>query len=120
MPVDLDFCRVGRGCTGTVRLGTHKDSGFQVAFKIMKKKLLQSVRASGPAVGKFPIGAFSLQKPGGRLWLKVKREIAILKLIEHPNILKLYDVLETQDRLYLVRARVFCHAACLTHYSLVL
>jgi hypothetical protein len=33
----------GRGCTGTVRLGTHKDSGLQVAFKIMKKKLLQSV-----------------------------------------------------------------------------
>ena len=39
------------------------------------------------------------------MWLKVKREIAILKLIEHPNILKLFDVLETQDRLYLVFRR---------------
>ena len=38
----IRFCS-GRGCTGTVRLGTHKDTGFQVAFKIMKKKLLMSV-----------------------------------------------------------------------------
>lgn len=76
---------LGKGCTGVVRLGTHQETGFQVAFKIMKKKYLDS-------------------KP--RLWQKVKREIAILKLIEHPNILRLYDVLETPDRIYLVLEHV--------------
>lgn len=72
---------LGSGSTGLVRLGTHKETGFQVAFKIIEKQPLES-------------------KPAP--WAKVKREIAVLKLIDHPNILKLYDVLETSDRLYLV------------------
>jgi serine/threonine protein kinase len=38
--------------------------------------------------------------------LQVKREIVILKLIEHPHVLKLYDVLETENRLYLVLENV--------------
>ena len=76
---------LGRGCTGTVRLGTHKHTGFEVAFKIIDKKYLNS-------------------EP--KLWKKVKREIAILKLIEHPHVLKLYDVLETEHRLYLVLEHV--------------
>ena len=76
---------LGRGCTGTVRLGVHKHTGFEVAFKIIDKKYLAS---------------------DGKLWKKVKREIAILKLIEHPHVLKLYDVLETEQRLYLVLEHV--------------
>ncbi len=76
---------LGRGCTGLVQLGTHRDNGFQVAFKIMSKKHLDS-------------------KP--QLWQKVKREVAILKLIDHPNILKLYDVLETKNHLYLILEHV--------------
>ena len=76
---------LGRGCTGTVRLGTHKHTGFEVAFKIIDKKYLNS---------------------DAKLWKKVKREIAILKLIEHPHVLQLYDVLETEHRLYLVLEHV--------------
>lgn len=76
---------LGRGCTGIVRLGTHKDTDFKVAFKIIKKKYLNS-------------------KPD--LWSKVKREIAILKLIEHPHVLKLFDVYETPNTLYLVLENV--------------
>jgi serine/threonine protein kinase len=33
---------LGQGCTGIVRLGTHKVTGFKVAFKIMKKKYINS------------------------------------------------------------------------------
>lgn len=76
---------LGRGCTGTVRLGTHKRNKFEVAFKIIEKRYLQS---------------------DPKLWAKVKREIVILKLIEHKNVLKLYDVLETENRLYLVLEHV--------------
>ena len=68
-----------------MRLGTHKHTGFEVAFKIIEKKYLNS---------------------DVKLWKKVKREIAILKLIEHPHVLKLYDVLETEHRLYLVLEHV--------------
>ena len=76
---------LGRGCTGTVRLGTHEHTKFQVAFKIIDKVYLQT---------------------DPKLWAKVKREIVILKLIEHPHVLKLYDVLETENRLYLVLEHV--------------
>jgi len=33
---------------------------------------------------------------------KVYREVEILKLLEHPNIIKLYQVMETKSMLYLV------------------
>uniref|UniRef100_A0A8C4QPL7 BR serine/threonine kinase 2b n=1 Tax=Eptatretus burgeri TaxID=7764 RepID=A0A8C4QPL7_EPTBU len=38
--------------------------------------------------------------------MKVEREIAILKLIEHPHVLKLYDVYENKKYLYLVLEHV--------------
>jgi BR serine/threonine kinase len=66
-------------------LGTHKHTGFEVAFKIIEKKYLNS---------------------DDKLWKKVKREIVILKLVEHPHVLKLYDVLETENKLYLVLEHV--------------
>jgi serine/threonine protein kinase len=34
--------------------------------------------------------------------MKLKNEIAVLKMIRHPYVLKLYDVLETSTHLYLV------------------
>ena len=94
----------GRGCTGVVRLGTHKESGFRVAFKIIKKSYLDSVSlffCAAHCRAHRCLLPNALQKP--KSWQKVKREIAVLKLIDHPHILKLYDVLETKDRLYLVR-----------------
>lgn len=33
---------------------------------------------------------------------KLEREVAIMKLIKHPNVLELYDVYETENHLYLV------------------
>ncbi|KAI7811750.1 putative serine/threonine-protein kinase BRSK2 [Triplophysa rosa] len=42
----------------------------------------------------------------GRELLQVEREIAILKLIEHPHVLKLHDVYENKKYLYLVLEHV--------------
>ena len=50
-------------------MGFHKDSGMKVAIKIIKKELLE-------------------QKP--LLQQKVAREIAVLKLLSHPNVVKLF------------------------------
>ena len=67
---------LGRGQTGLVKMGTHCVLGKKVAIKIINKdKLTNSV----------------LQK--------VEREIAIMKLIEHPNVLALYDVYENRKYL---------------------
>ncbi|CAL4074599.1 unnamed protein product, partial [Meganyctiphanes norvegica] len=75
---------LGKGQTGLVKLGVHCGvSGKQVAVKIVnREKLSETV----------------LQK--------VEREIAIMKLIEHPHILGLYDVYESNKYLYLVLEHV--------------
>src|ERR1700730_384389 len=39
---------------------------------------------------------------GERVLLAIEREIVIMKLIEHPNIMRLYDVWETSTELYLI------------------
>ncbi|KAI6187771.1 Protein kinase domain-containing protein [Aphelenchoides besseyi] len=74
---------LGKGQTGLVKSGTHCITGRKVAVKIVnKEKLNESV----------------LQK--------VEREIAIMKLIEHPYVLHLYDVYENKKYLYLLLEHV--------------
>uniref|UniRef100_A0A674J8G7 non-specific serine/threonine protein kinase n=1 Tax=Terrapene triunguis TaxID=2587831 RepID=A0A674J8G7_9SAUR len=65
----------GAGPAG-VKLGVHCITGQKVAIKIVnREKLSESVL------------------------MKVEREIAILKLIEHPHVLKLHDVYENKKYL---------------------
>ncbi|XP_013770837.1 serine/threonine-protein kinase BRSK2-like isoform X2 [Pundamilia nyererei] len=74
---------LGKGQTGLVKLGVHCITGQKVAIKIVnREKLSESVL------------------------MKVEREIAILKLIEHPHVLKLHDVYENNKYLYLVLEHV--------------
>ncbi|XP_056309664.1 serine/threonine-protein kinase BRSK2 isoform X2 [Danio aesculapii] len=74
---------LGKGQTGLVKLGVHCITTQKVAIKIVnREKLSESVL------------------------MKVEREIAILKLIEHPHVLKLYDVYENNKYLYLVLEHV--------------
>jgi BR serine/threonine kinase len=62
--------------SGLVKVGTHVVQGKKVAIKIInKEKLSESVLT------------------------KVEREIAIMKLIEHPHVLGLYDVYENKKYL---------------------
>uniref|UniRef100_A0A3B5Q9N2 Serine/threonine-protein kinase BRSK2 n=1 Tax=Xiphophorus maculatus TaxID=8083 RepID=A0A3B5Q9N2_XIPMA len=66
-----------------VKLGIHCITAQKVAIKIVnREKLSESVL------------------------MKVEREIAILKLIEHPHVLKLHDVYENNKYLYLVLEHV--------------
>lgn len=74
---------LGKGQTGLVKLGVHCITGKKVAIKIVnREKLSESVL------------------------MKVEREIAIMKLIEHPHVLGLYDVYENKKYLYLVLEHV--------------
>uniref|UniRef100_A0A672FY02 BR serine/threonine kinase 2b n=1 Tax=Salarias fasciatus TaxID=181472 RepID=A0A672FY02_SALFA len=71
------------GTRGLVKLGVHCVTCQKVAIKIVnREKLSESVL------------------------MKVEREIAILKLIEHPHVLKLHDVYENKKYLYLVLEHV--------------
>ncbi|EFA83217.1 putative protein serine/threonine kinase [Heterostelium album PN500] len=70
---------LGQGTTGKVKLGFHKDTGFKVGIKIINKDLLNN-------------------KPSMRR--KIEREVVLMKLIDHPNALKMYEVYETSNYLY--------------------
>jgi serine/threonine protein kinase len=61
---------------GRVKLGVHKETGQKVAIKIISKTHLAS---------------------NGSIERAVKREIAVMKLIDHPNIISLIDVIDLSD-----------------------
>lgn len=70
---------MGNGKYGEVRRSKHKDTGKTVAIKILNKK-------------KMKIKNYDM----------VRNEIEALKLCQHPNIVRLYDVLENVDYIFLV------------------
>lgn len=70
---------LGKGKYGLVKKANHKKSDKEVAVKIVKKKEL------------------SLKD----LEL-LKREIEVLKVCQHPNIIRFYDVFENSDYIYIV------------------
>ncbi len=72
--------KLGEGTFGTVRLGTHKITGEKVAIKILdKKKILEETDKT-----------------------RLEREIKIMKIIRHPNIVHLYNVIQTNQFIYLI------------------
>ncbi|KAL6052966.1 Serine/threonine-protein kinase KIN2 [Balamuthia mandrillaris] len=75
---DLDKT-IGQGQFGKVKLATHVLTGEKVAVKIILKSKLD------PETLK-----------------KVYREVRIMKLLNHPNIIRLYEVIETDKVLFLV------------------
>nr|XP_029543848.1 MAP/microtubule affinity-regulating kinase 3 isoform X5 [Oncorhynchus nerka] len=70
---------IGKGNFAKVKLARHILTGREVAIKIIDKTQLNSN---------------SLQK--------LFREVRIMKLLNHPNIVKLFEVIETERTLYLV------------------
>jgi hypothetical protein len=71
--------KLGNGKFGLVRLGVHKMSGRQVAIKIMSKKDMNNQDLE-----------------------LLKTEIEILKICQHPNIIRIIDVFENVDYVYVI------------------
>ena len=72
---------IGSGGFAKVVLGIHIPTGEKVAIKIMDKMQLFT-------------DPLNLRR--------VKTEISILKIIRHKNIIKLYEVIETPQKIYLI------------------
>ncbi|KAG5366827.1 Serine/threonine-protein kinase HSL1 [Yarrowia sp. B02] len=83
---------LGRGSSGRVRLARHSHTGQLAAVKIVPKAVVAD--AVSAANGE-EHGATGL--PYG-----IEREVIIMKLIEHANVMALYDVWENKGELYLV------------------
>ena len=72
---------LGQGTTGKVKLAINTENQQQVAIKIISKESFQ-------------------ERPN--LQSKIQREIALMRLVDHPHLLKLVDVLESPRHLYIV------------------
>lgn len=93
---------LGKGATGRVRLAKHALTGQTAAIKIVSKKSAALVQSASMAqmdkddtATPNPVGLRTM--PFG-----IEREVVIMKLIEHPNIIRLYDIWENRGELYLV------------------
>ncbi|KAG6616912.1 CAMK/CAMK1 protein kinase [Phytophthora cinnamomi] len=71
--------QLGRGRFSKVCEATHKQSGIKSAVKIIDKSKLQPTEKE-----------------------LLRTEIAILKLVRHPNIIRLYDVYEDRQHIFIV------------------
>ena len=72
--------KLGEGTFGIVRLGINKQTNEKVAIKIMNKlKILQYEDKT-----------------------RIEREIKILKCLHHPNIVHLYNVIQSDKSIYLI------------------
>jgi hypothetical protein len=79
----LDFydfqMTLGQGQFGQVKLAVHKKTGQNAAIKIMGKKDIKSIEM-----------------------YQIKKEIEVMKMSKHPNVVKLIDIFESADNFYLV------------------
>ncbi|KDN42822.1 hypothetical protein RSAG8_06576, partial [Rhizoctonia solani AG-8 WAC10335] len=83
---------IGRGSSGTVRIATHKVSGQTAAVKIMSTEAIVNSRVSVAAE----------PDKAERIIQSIEREIVLMKLIEHPNVLGLLDVWEAKGLLFVI------------------
>ncbi|KAE9399987.1 kinase-like protein [Gymnopus androsaceus JB14] len=95
-PKQLGYWKLGRilgqGASGRVRIARHAKTGQMAAIKIIPKNLLGS-RAEG-----LNLAGIEAERHEQSL----RREVVLMKLIEHPNIMKLYDVWDLPNELFLV------------------
>ena len=71
--------KLGNGKFGLVKLGINKQTKEKVAIKIMNKKKMDSSDIE-----------------------LMRSEIEILKICQHPNIIRLYDIFENIDYIYII------------------
>ncbi|GLU05178.1 hypothetical protein SLE2022_222910 [Rubroshorea leprosula] len=71
---------LGEGNFGKVKLARHVDSGLQFAVKVFEKNKIVSPKINEQII----------------------REIATLKLLKHPNVIRLHEVLASKTKIYMV------------------
>ncbi|XP_035820677.1 CBL-interacting serine/threonine-protein kinase 1 isoform X3 [Zea mays] len=71
---------LGEGHFGKVRLARHADTGRPFAIKILDRQRILAMKIHD----------------------QIKREIATLKLLKHPNVVRLYEVSASKTKIYMV------------------
>ncbi|SPO24205.1 related to Serine/threonine protein kinase [Ustilago trichophora] len=78
---------LGEGEFGKVKLGVHKEWGEEVAVKLIKRDKVATDAA--------PLNLDDTANKDPAKMSKVEREIQVLKDVRHPNIVRLYEVIES-------------------------
>ena len=73
------FSQIGRGHFAVVKLARHVFTGEKVAVKVIDKTKLDEVSRA-----------------------HLFQEVRCMKLVQHPNVVRLYEVIDTQTKLYLI------------------
>ncbi|KZT69956.1 Pkinase-domain-containing protein [Daedalea quercina L-15889] len=82
---------VGKGASGHVKIAKHRRTGQLAAVKILPLQPFVKNRADAAAQAKLD-----------KQRLGIDREITMMKLMNHPNIMRIYDVYEGEKELYLI------------------
>jgi serine/threonine-protein kinase HSL1 (negative regulator of Swe1 kinase) len=94
---------LGKGATGRVRLAKHAVTGQTAAIKIVSKKSAAMVQSESIAAMDRNTHHFGGSGAGVKpMPCGIEREVVIMKLIEHPNVISLYDVWENRGELYVL------------------
>ncbi|KAJ3486721.1 hypothetical protein NLG97_g6556 [Lecanicillium saksenae] len=94
---------LGKGSSARVRLCRHNITNQLAAVKIVNRRMAYLVQDSSlAALSKWDSHLPEPTDGHMRVPMAIEREVAILKLIEHPNIMKLYDIWENRSEIYLI------------------
>jgi serine/threonine-protein kinase HSL1 (negative regulator of Swe1 kinase) len=91
---------LGKGSSARVRLCRHRYTQQSAAVKIVNKRMAYMIPdTSLAALNKWDSGLPEKIDGELRVPMAIEREVAILKLIDHPNIMKLYDIWENRSEM---------------------
>ncbi|KAM3566061.1 hypothetical protein ARSEF4850_000960 [Beauveria asiatica] len=91
---------LGKGSSARVRLCRHNITNQLAAVKIVNRRMAYLVQDSSlAALSKYDSHLPEPSDGQMRVPMAIEREVAILKLIEHPNIMKLYDIWENRSEM---------------------
>ena len=71
---------LGKGTFSTVKLAVNKETGEEIAIKILEKNKIKNKRDIN----------------------RIEREISMVKIINHPNIAEVFDIIEDEERFYIL------------------
>lgn len=91
---------LGKGSSARVRLCRHTITNQLAAVKIVNRRMAYLVQDSSlAALSKWDSSMPEQVNGEIRVPMAIEREVAILKLIEHPHIMKIYDIWENRSEM---------------------
>ncbi|KAI8844523.1 kinase-like domain-containing protein, partial [Chytriomyces cf. hyalinus JEL632] len=93
---------VGQGAFSKVKLGVHKETGQKVAIKIIDKKLMAQKAAKAKKAEDDRRKRKEAEAAAAAAAKKDEKPIQLMMRLDHPNVINLYSIMETEDECFVV------------------